>query len=222
VISSESGSAAAGKKGKGKSAGAAKWPTVPDYQLDFLTAQLQQIKASNYQGAVILAVHHPPFTYSPQQGGKTGGKHYGSPVMLAEIDTICKATGVYPHAFISGHAHNYQRYTRDVTFAGKKYSVPFVVCGDSGHNVDKMVHNSHGQVVPEPGENANVSYMDTNPVVQATGLTINHHDDSNFGFLRVSVTASTLTITFNPIPKPGGAPAKPDTVTVDLPSHTAS
>jgi len=224
IISGESGSAApaAGKKGKGKSTGAAKWPTVPDYQLDFLTAQLQQIKASNYQGAVILAVHHPPFTYSPKQAGSGGGKHYGSPIMLAEIDTICKAAGVYPHAFISGHAHNYQRYMRNLTWNGKQYSVPFVVCGDSGHNVDKIVHSSHGQTTPEPGENANVSYMDTNPVVQATGLTINHHDDSNFGFLRVSATASKLTITFNPIAKPGAGPAKPDTVTVDLASHTAS
>ena len=100
--------------------GKAKWPTVPDYQLDFLTAQLQQIKSSNYQGAVILAVHHPPFTYSPASGGSGGGKHYGSPIMLSQIDAICKQTGVYPHAIISGHAHNYQRFTRALTFAGKE------------------------------------------------------------------------------------------------------
>src|SRR6202789_1986184 len=70
--------------------GKAKWPTVPDYQLDFLTAQLQQIKSSNYQGAVILAVHHPPFTYGPQGGGSGGGRHYGSPIMLSQIHAICK------------------------------------------------------------------------------------------------------------------------------------
>ncbi len=35
--------------------------------------------------------------------------------MLREIDTICKAQGVYPHAFLSGHAHNYQRYTRKLS-----------------------------------------------------------------------------------------------------------
>ncbi len=201
--------------------GKAKWPTVPDYQLDFLTAQLQLIKTSNYQGAVILAVHHPPFTYSPASGGSGGGKHYGSPIMLSQIDAICKQTGVYPHAVISGHAHNYQRFTRALTFAGKNYSVPFIICGDSGHNVSALTSASFGKKVPEPGDNVDVSYMDGSKVVQSTGLTLNKHDQLNFGYLRVSVTAKQLTITFNPVSKTG-APVKPDTVRVDLSSHTAS
>ncbi len=201
--------------------GKAKWPTVPDYQLDFLTAQLQQIKSSNYSGAVILAVHHPPFTYGPQGGGSGGGKHYGSPIMLAQIDSICKQTGVYPHAIISGHAHNYQRFTRTLTFAGKNYSVPFIICGDSGHNVSALTSASFGKKVPEPGDNVDVSYMDGSKVVQSTGLTLNKHDQLNSGYLRVSVTSKQLTIIFNPVSKTG-TPVKPDTVTVDLASHTAS
>jgi Calcineurin-like phosphoesterase len=201
--------------------GKAKWPTVPDYQLDFLTAQLQQIRSSNYQGAVILAVHHPPFTYSPASGGSGGGRHYGSPIMLSQIDAICKQTGVYPHAIISGHAHNYQRFTRALTFAGKDYSVPFIICGDSGHNVSALTSASFGKKVPEPGDNVDVTYMDGSKVVQSTGLTLNRDDQLNSGYLRVSVTAKQLTITFNPVSKTG-APVKPDTVTVDLASHTAS
>ena len=201
--------------------GKAKWPTVPDYQLDFLTAQLQQIKTSNYQGAVVLAVHHPPFTYSPASGGSGGGKHYGSPIMLSQIDAICKQTGVYPHAIISGHAHNYQRFTRALTFAGKNYSVPFIICGDSGHNVSALTSASFGKKVPEPGDNVDVTYMDGSKVVQSTGLTLNRHDQLNSGYLRVTVTSKQLTITFNPVSKTG-APVKPDTVTVDLASHTSS
>jgi hypothetical protein len=42
-----------------------KWPGVSDVQLAYLAAQLQNIKSQNYQGAVLLAVHHPPFSYSP-------------------------------------------------------------------------------------------------------------------------------------------------------------
>ncbi len=201
--------------------GKAKWPTVPDYQLDFLTAQLQQIKSSNFQGAVILAVHHPPFTYSPQTGASGGGRHYGSPIMLSEIDAICQQTGVYPHAVISGHAHNYQRYTRKLKFASANYSVPFVICGDSGHNVTPLTTATFGKKVPEPGDNLDVSYMDATTTVQSTGLTLNRHDQQNSGFLRLSVTAKQLTITFNPVPKTEGAPAKPDTATVNLATHTS-
>ncbi len=209
VISSETDS-------KGKK----KWPAVPDFQLAFLTAQLQNIKTSNYKGAIILAVHHPPFSYSPQTGA-SGGKHPGNSVMLGQIDAICKQVGAYPHAFISGHAHNYQRYTRSVNFAGKPFTVPFIVCGDSGHNVTPLVAANFGKSVPEPGDNLNVNYLDVNPAVQSTGLSLNKHDQTNSGYLRLTATATQLTITFNPVTKTGAA-SPPDTVTVNLAAHTAS
>ncbi len=228
VVSSQSSSASAkSKKGTrtnkqdNTTGGTPAWPVVPDYQLAFLTAQLQNIKSNNYQGAVILAVHHPPFVYSPPGGGSSGGTHYSSPFMLADIDAVCKNVGVYPHAVISGHAHNYQRYTRKLQLNGQSYSVPFIICGDSGHNVDKLVKSSFGKQTAEPGDNVDVSYMDTGAIVQSTSLTLNKHDDQNSGFLRVQATASSLTITFNPVPKSGTAPT-PDTVTVNLASHTVA
>src|SRR5450631_2693038 len=42
-----------------------RWSAVPDHQLAFLSAQLKLIKKQKYAGAVILAVHHPPFSYAP-------------------------------------------------------------------------------------------------------------------------------------------------------------
>src|SRR5262245_61811370 len=101
------------------------WPGVPDVQLDYLAAQLKRIKMEKYAGAVVLATHHPPFSYSPPPSGAssggTGGNHGGSVVMLGEIDEICKKQGVYPHAFLAGHAHNYQRFERVIRFGGKNF-----------------------------------------------------------------------------------------------------
>ena len=228
VISSQTSQSAAKskkapkrKKGLNTASATPSWPVVPDYQLAFLTAQLENIKSNQYPGAVILAVHHPPFIYSPPGGGSGGGKHYGSPFMLADIDTVCQNVGVYPHAVISGHAHNYQRYTRKLQFRGQNYSVPFVICGDGGHNVTTLVKSSFAKPATEPGDNSDVSYMDSSTIVQSTGLTLNRHDDQNSGFLRVRATATDLTITFNPVPKSGSA-AKPDTVTVNLAAHTVA
>jgi hypothetical protein len=148
-----------------------KWGAVPDLQLDFLTAQFTRIKTEGYSGAVILAVHHPPFSYSAKTpaGAVTGagGKHFGNSVMLGQIDAICKSVGVYPHAVLAGHSHNYQRFTRKITFNKKSYSVPFVVCGDGGHNVNPLVMGRKGQPAQEPGDNINVSYLDVNPQVPA-------------------------------------------------------
>src|SRR5260370_1579110 len=42
-----------------------KWRGVPDVQLAFLTAQLQNIRSKTYTGHVLIAVHHPPSPYGP-------------------------------------------------------------------------------------------------------------------------------------------------------------
>lgn len=210
VISSEKGNAS--KK---------TWSAVPDYQLEYLNAQLQNIKQQNYKGAVLIAVHHPPFSYAPKPAsGGRGGNHGGSPNMLREIDAICKQQNVYPHAFISGHAHNYQRYTRTVHFGGSDYQVPFVICGNSGHNANPLVQGRHGQPPQEPpkSKDTDVGYLDNNKTVDARGLVLNNYDDRNFGYLRISADKTKLAIAFHAIARTGPTPA-PDVVTVDLASH---
>lgn len=197
-----------------------KWPGVPDDQLTFLTAQLKNIKAQNYTGAVLIAVHHPPFSYAPPaKAGGGGGTHIGNTLMLREIDTICQAQGVYPHAFLSGHAHNYQRYTRKLSLGGKNYSVPFIVAGDGGFNVKPIVYSRGGVTPPPPAPGAQVSYLDPNPAVKATGLTIEQSNQTNYGYLRITVNSKQLRIEFHPVSN-AGAPPGIDTVKVDLASHT--
>jgi hypothetical protein len=199
----------------------ATWPGVPDLQLAYLTAQLQNIKAQKYAGAVLLAVHHPPFSYDPPPAAKggAGGSHSSSTPMLADIDNICKQVGVYPHAFLSGHAHNYQHYTRKVTVAMNNYSVPFLVCGNGGHNVTGLVQASKGVLPPDPKPGADVSYLDVNPVIKTSGLTLNRFDHANSGYLRITVNSKQLKIEFHPVGK-HVTPADIDTTTVDLATHT--
>jgi hypothetical protein len=102
-------------------------------QIAFLTAALKRVKSDNFTGAVIIAVHHPPFT--------GGLEHGGSPLMLVDIDSACTAAGVWPHAVFSGHAHNYQRFTRTVN----KMQIPFLVagCGGAFAAVEYARHLSH-------------------------------------------------------------------------------
>jgi hypothetical protein len=51
-------------------------------------------------------VSHPAFSYAPQDPSGARGNHGCSSAMLRQIDGICLDAGVYPHAFLSGHAHN--------------------------------------------------------------------------------------------------------------------
>ena len=68
------------------------YPRVSDEQITYLTDQLNQIKKGKFQGAVIVAVHHPP---------QVVGRHGCSPAMLKQMDKCFSSTGVYPHAVLS-------------------------------------------------------------------------------------------------------------------------
>ena len=197
-----------------------KWPAVPDYQLKFLSAQLRKIKQEKYAGAVLLATHHPPFSYSPQAGsGGAGGNHKGSSDMLRDIDAICKSAGVYPHAFLSGHAHNYQRFQRTVSLGAKDFEVPFIVCGDGGHNVNLLVRSRKGEPSREPPYGLPVDYLDAKPAVPSKGLVLKHYDDRNYGYLRITVDKSRLKIGFQHVSASSLMQTRVDLVTVDLASH---
>ena len=195
-----------------------KYKSVPDYQLSFLKAQLSAIKTTDYQGAVLLAVHHPPFSYAPKDGSPTGN-HGSSLEMLAEIDEICKGAGVYPHAIISGHAHNYQRYTRTFQFDGKAIDVPFVISGSAGHAVNPLTMAKRGQPSQDPTNGANVSYMDVKPVVGKTTLTLEKYDDETAGYLRISADAQHLRIAFHEATEGSILQSRYDLVTIDIASH---
>lgn len=198
-----------------------RWPGVPDFQLDFLRAQLTRIKTEKYAGAVLLATHHPAFVYSAKSSGAgTPGNHGGSGAMLREIDRICKDVGVYPHAVLSAHAHCYQRYTRTIAFAGGERHVPFVVCGNGGHNVNPLVRSTRAQPAIEPENGADVSYLDASPAVTSKGLRLEKYDDHNYGYLRVSVDAKQLRIAYHQVGVRSLLQSRYDLVTVDLASKS--
>jgi Calcineurin-like phosphoesterase len=195
-----------------------KYKNVPDYQLNFVEAQLNLIKTDDYKGAVLIAVHHPPFSYLPKNGSSTGN-HGGSSEMLGEIDTICKSVGVYPHAIISGHAHNYQRYTRTFKFGGKEIDVPFIISGSAGHAVNALTKAKRGQPSQEPKNGSDVSYLDSKSLFGKTTLTLEKYDDENSGYLRISADKSQLRIGFHEATEGSILQSRYDLVTLDLNTH---
>jgi hypothetical protein len=169
------------------------YPTLDNRQIAFLTAALQRVTSDNFTGAVIIAVHHPPYT-----GGST---HGGSPDMLADIDSACTAAGVWPHAVFSGHSHNYQRFTRTVN----NYQIPYIVAGCGGH---------------APLSKMSGTYR--TPYTIDSTLTLESYDDTDYGYLRVIVSATTLTVEFHPQSDGGTTKTPDDTVTIDLSTRTIS
>jgi Calcineurin-like phosphoesterase len=182
------------------------YPALPDYQLEYLTAALERIKTEKFPGAVIIAVHHPPYIAiaKPDGRGNSAGKHVGSPLMLAEIDAICSKVEVWPHAVLSGHAHNYQRFTR--YNAGRE--TPYVVCGNSGH-----AHN----LLTKKGMPTLRVPVTQDPLSNGSDRVIfEDYDDQGFGYLRIVVDESQLQIQYHPASDGGLSKTPDDSVTVQL------
>jgi hypothetical protein len=193
-----------------------KWPAVSNVQIDFLRAQLQKIRQDKFAGAVLIATHHPPYSYSPRKNG-TGGNHGCSTVMLQQIDRICHEVGVYPHAMFSAHAHNYQRYTRIMDFQGREIQVPFIVCGDGGHNVNPLVRAHKGEIAREPHAGDDVGYLEgSGGVTKVKHLLLAKYDDHNYGYLRLHVDKHYLKIGFHQAGERSLAQSRYDMVTVKL------
>jgi hypothetical protein len=166
-------------------------------QIDYLKAALARVKKEKFQGALLFAHHHPPYA--------AGGQHGSSVQMRQQMDAVCQATGVWPHAVLAGHAHNYQRFTRH---RADGTDIPYLICGNGGHNVQKL-HTDNGVALRTPQVFQAKTATDD-------AVTFENYDDTDYGYLRVISTAQQLRIEYHPASDSVEAKTADDSVTIDL------
>jgi hypothetical protein len=166
-------------------------------QIDFLKAALARVKQERFSGALLFAHHHPPYSLGTQHGSSVD--------MRKQMDAVCAVAGVWPHAVLAGHAHNYQRFTRH---RSDGTDIPYIVCGNGGHNVQKLQGNN-GIPVRTP----QVFQVKT---ANDDAVTFENYDDTDYGYLRVIVSAQQLRIEYHPASDSVGAKTPDDSVTIDL------
>jgi acid phosphatase type 7 len=122
-----------------------------------------ELKAAPTDRALILALHHPPYSCDAHHGG--------SAAMGSLIDGCCNAAGRWPDLVLAGHVHDYQRFTRDAT--ADHASIAYIVNGAGGY------HNLH-EMAPDLGA---LPYE-----VPGSDVTLEAYCDTAWGFLRLGVT----------------------------------
>ncbi len=192
--------------GEGATQGVIGGKAVGNAQLTFLRQQLKtagQRRQGGDKRALIIAVHHPPFTGSEN--------HVPSSNVLTDLDSVCKAANILPDMVLSGHAHLYERYTR---YLGDD-QIPFVVAGMGGY------FNLSGFKKTKSGAKPKPPVITKDP--QGNQLVLEQYNDQDFGYLVLTVSRTTLKCAFVTVePKPKGAPivGKGDSFTLDLVRHT--
>jgi len=162
-----------------------------------------QLAAAPKDRFLAVAVHHPPYSLDKSHGG--------SPDIAFALDHAMEAARVVPHIVLSGHVHNYQRYTR--RYKGRQ--IPHIIDGRGGYaNTSKAMHrlqtDANGEY-PRPGTKTE-SEVDT-----GLDLTLEAYDQENPGFLKITVSDTRLTVESFAVPFEGGYDNVPrDSVSIGM------
>jgi calcineurin-like phosphoesterase family protein len=163
---------------------------VSDEQLSFLQSELTRLKPARQAGkqGIVLALHHPPLSVDSSHGGSTGAS--------ADIDSVCTKAGIWPDLVLSGHAHLYQRFTRNV--GGKQ--IPYVVSGSGGYAA-----TAPQTAAPAAPYTVGDQTLEVDPIIK-------------FGYLNITANASQIRVSFR---SPTGTGVyELDAVTVNLAAGT--
>jgi hypothetical protein len=157
---------------------------------------VDQLKNAPQDKWLIVAVHHPCFSLDAVHGGYEE--------ILSAFDSAFDGAGRVPDAVLSGHVHNYQRFSRKINAV----SVPYIINGNGGYaNSQRALHKLQRGIgdiqLPYP--------------TKRTDVTLQYYDTANSGFLRLTAAPEKLLIEYFSVSfddPPVTSPAAADSVSV--------
>jgi acid phosphatase type 7 len=162
-------------------------------QMDWFQSELENAPAGQ---ALIVAVHHPIYSaYGPKPGSQP---------LYDFLNTACTAAKRTPDLVLTGHVHNYQRFTG--TLDGK--DVPFIVAGAGGYNpaLHVLAAEFHKAKLPI--------------ALAGSDGTLENFCDSQHGYMKITVTKTEMTVQYFAVPDPSSPATMPlvpfDTLKIEL------
>lgn len=160
----------------------------PD-QIDWFVGEL---KAADPKLPLLVTVHHPPYSGDTDHSGSSEVEK----VLFSSFATAKR----YPNLILSGHVHNYQRFTNVVQGPKGELQIPCVVAGAGGYTKLGKLPKINGSY---PGV----------PLQVNDSLTLEQYDQDNFGFLRLEISKAKIVGTYFSAPYAVGS--QPDGQVVD-------
>lgn len=149
---------------------------------------VSELNAAPTDRPLIVALHHPPYSCDAHHGG--------SKAMGEVLDEAFRTASRMPELVLSGHVHDYQRFSREI---GDGQKIAYVVCGAGGY------HNLHAMATDaKPGLEA------------APSVTLEAFDATQWGFLRLTVTPTSIAGEYVGVDREGNVTPNVDTFTVPV------
>jgi predicted phosphodiesterase len=165
-----------------------------------LTWFVNELRTAPQDKALVVAVHHPPYS--------ADSHHSGSQHIEEALDSAFNQAGRMADVVLSGHVHNYQRFTRAVS--GRH--IPYIVAGAGGYwHLHYMSKQADGSALQYPFQ------------MPDGDLILESARDNRHGFMRMMVTDKQLSAEYWTVSRPQEswrAPAQPiDGFVLDLQQH---
>jgi hypothetical protein len=179
--------------------------TIKEPQTSWFISELENAGAERAASgkAIIVGLHYPAYSVD--------NAHGSSEEMQTFLDQAFAQAKVYPDIVLTGHVHNYQRFTRDLP---NGIQLPYIVAGAGGYwNLHQVETKAKPVKVP------NSTFF--------PDVTLESYSDDRHGFLRITIdtTGGTRTLkgeyfTVPRLQESWSAPAVLfDSFTIDLNSH---
>ncbi len=138
-----------------------------------------ELAAAAEDKALIVALHHPPYS---------GDSHHSSSIpMRTLLEESFAASGRRPNLVLTGHVHNYQRWT----VTGEGGPLTYIVAGAGGYPHLHTMGHVDGAPPPIPWRD------------DATGATLESYNrEHRHGFLRLTITRTELSGVYTTVPHP--------------------
>lgn len=159
-----------------------------------------ELKSAAKDKALLVAVHHPAYSADVH--------HSGSKVIEETLDAAFSDTGRMADLVLTGHVHNYQRFTRNV----ENRQVPYIVAGAGGYwHLHYMQKQQNGDPLQVP-----FKMPDSNTILE-------NYCENRHGYMTILATPDSITGTYYTVPRPHESwrdkAEKFDSFTLDLVSH---
>jgi hypothetical protein len=169
----------------------------------------EELAAAPRDRALLVAMHHPIYS---------GDDHHGGSAYMGAVldEAVARSRHPPPDAVFAGHVHNYQRFTRKT--GGR--SIPYLVVGAGGyHNLHPLSRALQAAAASGPLAVSTAAMSAT-----ADDVVLETYCDTLFGFLRLNVTADTITGDYFTVPgfQQPASTGHFDSFVLDLKTHTVT
>jgi len=156
-------------------------------QFDWFVNELASTPANT---ALIVAVHHPAFSLDNFTSG--------SITIKDNLENGFKKSGRIADMVLTGHVHNYQRFT--YSYDGQK--IPYIVAGAGGYPNLHCMQRTSGMPNLHCMKEEAYDRLEVPVSLPNYNLTLENYCDNRHGFLRIEVTQNVIIGEYYTVPRP--------------------